>query len=260
VIDTNKLAFSTLGCAGESVEQVLAHAAVGGCKGVELRCRAGELIAPDTAFDEARRVAEALRTGGLEPICLATYVRAGAEGDVAGELAHHLELAAAAGIPMIRLFGGEVEDPEVPRRAARRLREVAEISARTGVAMLLETHDAMLEGRVIAGVLAEAAVPTAGALWDILNPWRAGETPEETARHLAPWVRHVHVKDAASMTELAPLIPGTGVVPIKAILSILARMNYKGWTELEWESAWYPDAPPLDDALRAFSSIVRTDP
>lgn len=257
MIDVSKLAFSTLGCAGESVEQVLAHAAVGGCKGVELRCRTGELIAPETTLDDARRVGDALRSGGLEPICLATYVRAGAENDVLADLKHHLELAAAAGVPMIRLFGGEVDDPDVPRRAAQRLREAADTSVRTGVAMLLETHDAMLEGRVIAGVLEEAAVPTAGALWDILNPWRAGETPEATARYLAPWVRHVHIKDAASKTELAPLIPGTGVVPIKPILSILARSDYRGWVELEWEAAWYPDAPPLDDALRAFKGIVR---
>jgi sugar phosphate isomerase/epimerase len=256
MIDPSKLAFSTLGCAGESVEQVLAHAAVGGCRGVELRCRAGELIAPDTEFDAARRVGDALRAGGLSPICLATYVQIGAANDVLGDLKHHLELAAAAGVPMIRVFGGEVGDPEVPRRAAQRLRGAGDTSVRTGVAMLLETHDAMLEGRVIASVLDAAAVPTAGAIWDILNPWRAGEEPEATARYLGSWVRHVHIKDAASKTELAPLIPGTGVVPIIPILSLLARSDYRGWVELEWESAWYPDAPPLDDALKAFSSIM----
>jgi sugar phosphate isomerase/epimerase len=256
MIDASKLAFSTLGCAGETVEQVLAHAAIGGCRGVELRCRAGELIAPDTEFDAARRLGDALRAGGLEPICLATYVQIGSANDVLGDLEHHLKLAAAAGVPMIRVFGGEVGDQEVPRRAVKRLREAAETSARTGVSILLETHDAMLEGRVIASVLEEAAVSTAGALWDILNPWRAGEEPETTARYLGPWLRHVHLKDAASKTELAPLIPGTGVVPINPILSLLARSSYQGWVELEWESAWYPDAPPLDDALKAFNSII----
>ena len=58
------------------------------------------------------------------------------------------------------------------------------------------------------------------------------------------------------MTELAPLIPGTGVVPIKPMIALLKRSDYRGWVELEWESAWYPDAPPLDDALKAFSAII----
>lgn len=257
MIDANKLAFSTLGCAGESIERVLAHAAVGGCRGVELRCYKGEVIEPDSGLDAARAVGDALRAGGVEPISLATYVRIGSADDVLGDLEHHLDLAKAVGAPMIRVFGGEPGDPDVPRRAVERLKQAADASAKTGVAIVIETHDAMLEGRVIAGVLEEAAVPTAGALWDVLNPWRAGEEPEATARYLAPWVRHVHIKDAISKTELAPLIPGTGVVPIKPILSLLAESDYRGWIELEWESAWYPDAPPLDDALRAFSSIMR---
>ena len=256
MIDVTKLAFSTLGCPGASIEQVCGHAAIGGCSGVELRCYQGELIAPDTALDVARAVGNALRAGGIEPVCLATYVRIGSAEDVSSELERHLELAAAAGIPAIRVFGGEPGDPDVPGRAIKRLRAADEASARTGVAILLETHDAMLEGRTIAGVLEEAAVPTAGALWDILNPWRAGEEPEETARHLGRWLRHVQVKDAASSTQLAPLIPGTGAVPIMRILSTLARGEYQGWVALEWEAAWYPDAPPLDAALKAFNAIM----
>ncbi len=87
------------------------------------------MIAPDTEFGAARAVGDALRAGGVEPICLATYVQIGAANDVLGALKHHLELAAAAGVPMIRVFGGEVGDPEVPRRAVARLREAAETSA-----------------------------------------------------------------------------------------------------------------------------------
>lgn len=256
MIELNKLAFSTLGCAGQSVAQILAHAAVGGCKGVELRCYKGEVVAPDSSLDAARAVGDALRAGGVTPISLATYVRIGGIDDIGADLEHHLELAAAVGAPMIRVFGGEPGDADVPRRAVQRLKAAADASARTGVAIVIETHDAMLEGRVIAGVLEEAAVPTAGALWDILNPWRAGETIEATARYLAPWLRHVHIKDAASMTELAPLIPGTGVVPINPMLALLKASDYRGWVELEWESAWYPDAPPLDDALKAFGAIM----
>ena len=59
------------------------------------------------------------------------------------------------------------------------------------------------------------------------------------------------------MTSRAAESPG--VVPLRTILSLLARSDYNGWVALEWESAWYPDAAPLDEALVAFSAIMRAN-
>lgn len=252
-----RLAFSTLGCPGESVPAVLRHGDVGGCTGVELRCRSGELVSPEQEVGAARRVGDTLRDGGVEVVCLASYVQLGApEPTVGAALERHLELAAAAGAPGLRVFGGDPSDPHVSVRAVQRLRDASDASAETGVAILVETHDALLDGATVARVLDEAAVPTAGAIWDVLNPWRSGEHPSTTLRHLGPWLRHVQFKDARSSQDLRPVLAGAGAVPLVEILELLDRHEYDGWLSLEWEAAWYPDALPLDDALHAFRALV----
>jgi sugar phosphate isomerase/epimerase len=137
------------------------------------------------------------------------------------------------------------------------LRDAHDAAAAAGVTVLLETHDALLDGRAVASVLEAAATPTAGALWDVVNPWRAGEQIDTTASLLLPWVRHVQVKDVASADDLRPVIPGTGRVPLGTFLDRLADDGYGGWVSLEWEAAWHPDSAPLDDALIAFTSLMQ---
>ncbi|MEN0021957.1 MAG: sugar phosphate isomerase/epimerase family protein [Microbacterium sp.] len=256
-ITADRMAFSTLGAPGEPVDDVLAHARLGGCAGVELRCREGELIAPESDLDGARSIGAALRAGGVSPVCLATYVQLGSPAaEVPHQLERHLELARAVGAPFIRVFGGDPADEHVGRRASERLRSAAAASQETGVRILLETHDAFLTGREVARVLDESENPTAGAIWDVVNPWRAGETPVETLRHLAHRLSHVQIKDAATPDDLRPVLPGTGSIPLDEVLRLLADRDYSGWIALEWESAWYPDALPLDDALAAFRALL----
>lgn len=257
MISSDRMAFSTLGSPGESIDEVLAHARLGGCTGVELRCRDGEIIEPGTDLDTAREFGETLRAGGVSPVCLATYVQLGSsDAEVPHLIESHLELARAVGAPGIRVFGGDPSDDGVGARAAERLRAATAASQETGVRILLETHDAFLTGRAVARVLEDSENPTAGAIWDVVNPWRAGETPAETLHHLAHRLQHVQVKDAASPDDLRPLLPGAGAIPLPAVLRLLADRGYAGWIALEWEAAWYPDALPLDDALIAFRALL----
>jgi sugar phosphate isomerase/epimerase len=252
------LAFSTLGCSGEPIDEVLAHARMGKCGGLELRCRDGELITPRTTLQDARGLGSELERGGVEPVCLASYVQVGASGDdIDDDLDRHIALAAALGAPFVRVFGGDPLDRAVPQRAAARLRDAQTAAAAAGVTVLLETHDALLDGRAVASVLEAAATPTAGALWDVVNPWRAGEQIDTTAALLAPWLRHVQVKDVASTDDLRPVIPGEGRVPLDAFLDRLADDHYDGWISLEWEAAWYPGSAPLDEALIALNLLTQ---
>ncbi len=125
-----------------------------------------------------------------------------------------------------------------------------------GVDVLLETHDVFLTGEAIAGVLDGVGSPRVGALWDVVNPWRAGEAAADTANVLAPYLRHVQIKDAATPTELAPVLPGQGAVGVPGVLAGLDRIGYSGYLALEWERAWYPDALPIGDALAAFREVL----
>ncbi|MBZ6142260.1 sugar phosphate isomerase/epimerase [Streptomyces olivaceus] len=254
----NGRAFSTLGCPCSDLDEVISLARSGPCDGVELRCSEGQLLYPQMSDAEADTVAARLARAGLEPVCLASYVQVAADRPgVAEELAGHLRLAARLGAPAVRVFGGGAERPEGRReRAVRRLAEAAPLAARSGVALLLETHDEFLTGAAVAGVLAAVGSPAVGAVWDAVNPWRAGEPPALTAAVLGPWVRHVQLKDVASPADLRPVLPGEGVLPLADVLAELRRLEYRGWVSLEWERAWYPDVPGLDTALDAFHRVL----
>ncbi|MGW6494846.1 sugar phosphate isomerase/epimerase family protein [Nonomuraea angiospora] len=252
---SGRLAFSTLGCPGAPAEQVIELAREHGCEGIELRCAPGEILPPAAADAEARTVGARFAEAGIEIVCLASYVQVGMPGEEAA-LARHLELARLAGASFVRVFGGDPDDPGVAAQAVTTLRAGAGSAARSGVRILLETHDAFLTGRAVAGVLDQVGSPHVRALWDVVNPWRAGEPPAVTAEALRPWLAHVQVKDVASVTDLAPVLPGAGAVPLDAFAGELARLGYGGWTSLEWEAAWYPQAAPLYEALSAFRSLT----
>ncbi|MGW4471106.1 sugar phosphate isomerase/epimerase family protein [Nonomuraea sp. NPDC004354] len=253
----NPIAFSTLGMPGAPADEVIAVAAKYGCAGVELRCADGEIVAPDTSAADLRQVRRAFDEAGVEIVAVCSYTRvARPDGDTVAEVLHHVEIAEALGSPFVRVFGG-VEGQDDPAAAAiRRLAEVADLLPDNGVDVLLETHDVFLTGEAIAGVLAGVGSPRVGALWDMVNPWRAGETAAATADALAPYLRHVQIKDAAAPTELAPVLPGRGAVGVPGVLAELDRLGYTGYLALEWERVWYPDAPPVGDALAAFREVL----
>lgn len=68
------LAFSTLGCPGDSLAQVIELAQKSGATGVELRAAAGEFVHPGMNAAQRRDVAQALANASLTVVTLASYV------------------------------------------------------------------------------------------------------------------------------------------------------------------------------------------
>lgn len=255
----NPLAFSTLGCPDADTAQVIGLARDHDISSLELRCAQGQLIAPDSAPEDVARLAATLDGAGLRVVCLASYVRLTGGADQQRLLSDVLDRATALGAPAVRVFGGETGEPpdDELRRAVRTLADAAPYAEDLGVSILLETHDAFLTGDRVARVLEAVDSPAIGAVWDVVNPWRAGEPVDETARRLAPWVRHAQLKDVATPADLRPVLPGQGTVPLGNMLRALRRIGYAGPLSLEWERAWYPDVPPLDEALTAFRALLQ---
>lgn len=229
---------STLGCPGLTVPGVAALLRRHGVRHVELRC------APDEAVHigaDGRRLGRELTNEGLAVLTLATYVdlSAGASG-----FAEHLELAVSLGAPALRIMPG---GSAVVGPPAETLARIASESEGSGVRLLVETHDAFLRGADLAALLTEAdAGPRVGAVWDALHPWRAGEDPADTARHLLPWLGELQIKDAAAPDRLTPLVPGKGAVPLAEVLRLVPLSVP---VVLEHEARWYADAAPIDDAV-----------
>src|SRR5690606_3312512 len=222
-------AFSTLGAPAATVEDLARISAGSGVGVVELRCAAGELLTPESTVAEATKLGRDLRSVGVEPLVVASYVRiARDDGDPVAEVVSHVRLAEAVGATFVRVFGGVEGTAESREVAAERLADAARRIAGTAVTIVMETHDVFLTGAAIADILSRADVPGTGALWVVANPWRAGESPREPAGALAPWLRHVQLKAAAAPDALAPVLLGDGAVPLRTVLAELDRIDYTG--------------------------------
>ena len=115
----------------------------------------------------------------------------------------------------------------------------------------------------VIGALDRGGVRNFGLIWDVAHSDRAyGSEWQRFYNDIAPWVRHVHIKDhvriaAGSGTRSFRLtMPGDGEIPIRDIVRRLALDGYSGYFSLEWERMWHPELPPIEDALPRFVEIM----
>ncbi|WP_035750211.1 sugar phosphate isomerase/epimerase family protein [Arthrobacter sp. 35W] len=271
-----KLAFSTLGCPGATLEDVVELAVRHGATGLELRSGEGQLVHTGLSTAERAALRGALAAAGIEVLGVASYVRIGApdqdDAQVLAALEAELELARDLGAGGVRVFPGAGApaggiDVRMHRSAAdkRMLRRLAAavlaLRAGSGTAggpvILLETHDSHPRGADLARVLTalDAVVPGHGVrvIWDMVHPARAGESPEQTLAALDPWLAYAQIKDATMAGH--PELVGEGDIPVAEIAALMeARDGAGGWLSLEWEKAWHPDIPDLDTALAALNN------
>ncbi len=162
-----RFAISTLGLPGASLSEVVELAVRHGVEGLELRLHEDAPLDCDP------------RDAGLEVVSLCGYIRIaepGPDEPVIAALRDQLALADRFGALGVRVFPGG-EDIEA---ALRRLTAVA---GQARARVLIETHDHMATGAAV-GVLLDrfGRTEAAGAIWDILHPWRNGEEPGRHVR------------------------------------------------------------------------------
>lgn len=263
-----KLAFSTLGCPGWSLDRVVSAAREYGYDGVELRLLDGEIINADLPAGDRKRIRDAFTAANLPICCLDTSVRVAADGDLAAtvdELRAFVALAREIDAPFVRVFGGESPADWSPEaafdRAAAVLNGAAPDAEAAGVAIVLETHDAFASAKSVAEVLRRAPSKAIGALWDTHHPYRMGEQPDEVMDLLGDRILHVHVKDArrndAARTGWDLLLLGEGEVPVQDSLVTLRRRGYDGWIAVEWEKKWHPHIPDSEIAFPQHIALLR---
>ena len=115
------------------------------------------------------------------------------------------------------------------QRCAHRLREIAPLLERYGVALALENHqDATAEELV--WLCEQAGSPLVGVCLDTGNPLAVLQHPVTFAKTVAPWVRDVHLKDYQAFQTMegfclkrCPL--GAGIVDFAGILRALAAQR-----------------------------------
>ncbi len=265
-----KLAFSTLGCPGWSLGRVVKAANQYGFDGVELRGIDGELDirkSPDFSDERIARTRALFEEAGVEIVSVDSSARLShVEADeIRGnmqEAKDYIALAGKLGAPLARVFGGFIPEgvtlEDAIARLADNLSTLGDCAREQGVCVAVETHDSFLTGKVLAEVMKATNHESVGVVWDVSNCFRTGEPIEETAALLAPYLKHVHIKDSVLDGDEARLtFIGAGDVPIREALTILARMGYKGYLSYEWEKVWQPNLPDPEEAFPQYIEKMR---
>jgi sugar phosphate isomerase/epimerase len=265
-----KLAFSTLGCPSWELEDVVRAARAYGYAAVELRALGGGLdLLSRAEFQpgEVARTREWLARQGLEVCCVDTSCSF--DSADAGErlrqvelAVRHCELAAALGSPLIRVFPDKVPEgatyEETRDRIADSLRRVA-AAAPAGVSVGLETHGDFAGGRASADIIRRADHPNLRIIWDAANSFASGETVEDSAAAVAPYLAHVHLRDARPMGKehWTPVLAGRGLVPFAEVVAALRGLRYDGFVSFEWEKYWHPEIEEPEVSLPDFAGAMR---
>ncbi|HDI00707.1 MAG: sugar phosphate isomerase/epimerase [Candidatus Latescibacterota bacterium] len=263
-----KLAFSTLGCPDWDLEEILRRAVEYGYRGVELRGYLDALYLPEAEpFREGslRRTKEMFARSGVEVACVSSSAKLAVEErkEALREVRDYIRLAKELGSPLVRVFGGRLE--EEGRRVGsaealvENLRDAGREAEGSGIILVLETHDDFVESRKVAEVLSKVDHPNVGVLWDLHHPYRfLGEPPEVTLGNLGPFLRHVHVKDSeAEDGGWRYTLLGEGDVPVLEMLRLLRRAGYEGYLSLEWEKRWHPELVEPEVALPQYARKLR---
>jgi sugar phosphate isomerase/epimerase len=277
-----QIAFSTISCPAYTPEQIRAAALEHGYDGVELHILEGKgLTAPvlESRLPELRTLFSP-SPGGV-PICSITQSgRFSAPSlderqELERQAARCLELAAELGCPRVKVFGGSmpaeaqaagpVAEEAVFDYIAEHLRRLARRAEELGVRLMVETHDDFGRTRYLKALLDRVPSPAFGALWDVMHPYRYGDSPETVDAAFGERVFHVQVKDCVRVApgqdtkHFRCVLMGTGELAgdVCRAIALLARRGYRDWISLDWPKAVYPEIEGPEVALPQTAPVLR---
>jgi len=264
-----KLSFSTLACPDWNMTQIVEIASYSEYDGIELRFVENEdsiwkLPAfSGTGLAETRRM---LQDHGLQVACVDTSCRFHfpdaversrwiVEGEKMAALAAELEA------PAIRVFGDTIQ-PGADRASTRGwiADAIHDLSEKTGeVEVWLESHGDFSLAKQTTDIVNDAKTTRAGILWDPANSWAEhGENPKDQAAVVAPWLRHVHMKDMRrAENNWRYVMSGEGDFPFDELMQSLRGLEYDGFASFEWEKKWHPEIEGAEVALPHFVKWFR---
>ena len=263
-----KIACTTLGCPGWTLDDILKQLAASGYDGIDFRGLGDEMEVwkmPEFSTD-IDATAEKIAAAGVVVSAFSSSVRMFAP-DVEtadkyiAEVSEYAKLCRHFGADIIRIFGGKIGDtPRADAIAAsvESLRRLSE-AAGEGVTLAVETHDDWLASAPLAEVIEKVNLPNVGVLWDLHHPYRmAGESPKTTYDNLGKYIVATHVKDSKLTAEkFEYCLAGEGDVPLAEMIQLLLDDGYDGYITLEWEKKWHPELPGAELALPSYAKFLR---
>jgi sugar phosphate isomerase/epimerase len=265
------ISFSTLGCPKWPWSRIVEQAAQMGYAAVELRGIAMQMDLPRLPEFTGTRLQDSLKdldALGLKVSDLGASarmhesdpkVRAAQldEGRRFVDLAHQLHA------PYVRVFGDKIPAGEakadVLSRVVEGLRTLGDHAKGSGVGIIIESHGDFTDSPTLLELLRRAAMDNVALLWDAHHTFVAGkEPPATTFAALASYVRHTHLKDSKPEgADVRYVLTGSGTVPVREIVSVLAKSGYKGYYGFEWEKGWHPEIEEPEIAFPHFAQTMR---
>jgi len=264
------IAFSTLGCPQWSFKAILEAANKLGYAGIELRGIAGEMDLPKVPELQGSRLAETrkdLAALGLVVTDLGASAQMHEKDEAKREKnldegRRFIDLAQAMGVPYVRMFGNNLppDEPrqEVLKRVVEGFRQMAAYAKAAGVTVLIETHGDFTHSADVESVLKAVDSPAFALLWDAHHSFVAAkESPEATFKVLGRYMRHTHLKDSKPQgTDRRYVLTGTGEVPVREQVRVLARGGYRGYYCFEWEKKWHPEIEEPEIAFPQYAKVM----
>ncbi|HHX40181.1 MAG TPA: sugar phosphate isomerase/epimerase [Armatimonadetes bacterium] len=262
-----KISFMTFMTPEWTLDEVIAGARRHGYDGVEPRVTAKHKhgIEPDMPAAARKEARERFADAGIEIACIATSCTFAATDPAKRQanvdnLKRHIELAADLGALGIRVFGGVRPEglsmPDAIAMVAEDLSKGCSQACDAGVGVWLETHDHFSRAEDAAAVIERTNCACLGINWDLMHPYRNGETTTETWGFLKQGavVRHTHLHDGVEEESKVRLVPiGEGRIPFHEPLRLLKSIGYEGYLSAEY---WAELGGP-DESLSRYMTSVR---
>ncbi len=152
-----------------------------------------------------------------------------------------IELTAELGVPFLSTHAGFIDQskPEYARKFHERVRILANVAAQKGITLLMETGQESADELKM--FLEELDHPALGINFDPANMILYNkDDPIDAVLTLAPWIKHVHIKDAVRTVtpgEWGAEVPwGEGEVGASGFLDVLREIGFDGALVVERES------------------------
>jgi sugar phosphate isomerase/epimerase len=267
------IGFSTLGCPSWDWKTILDQASQHGFAAIELRGLTGEMDLPKAPQFSGAKLKESLKDlaalelkiSGLGASTNMHEPDADRRAKQMDEAKRFIELAHELGAPYVRVFPNQLVKGEERKTTIDRivtgLRELGDRAKGSGVAIIVESHGEFTTSPPLLEIIQGAAHPNVAFLWDAHHTCVAGEKPAETFKQLGRYVRHTHLKDSRAPKGEEKgrryVLTGSGEVPVKETVKVLAAGGYRGYYSFEWEKKWHPEIEEPEVAIPHYAKVMR---
>ncbi len=264
------ISFSTLGCPAWSWKTILEQADRLGYAGIEIRGIKGEMDLAKVPEFQGARLAETkkdLTALGLVISDLGASARMHEKDPATREKQldegrRFIDLAQAMGVKYVRVFGDKIPEgepkEEVMKRVVDGFQQLTGHARPAGVTVLIESHGDFTHSTDLEVILTRVGSPQFALLWDACNSFVAGkEKPADTYAKLGRWIRHTHLKDLKTEGGAQRyVLVGSGEVPVREQVRVLAAGGYQGFYSFEWEKGWHPEIEEPEVAFPQYAKAI----